>query len=233
MLADCSRWRDTKDSPERLHARAATALLANMSRYDASSSLSTPPLRRRVARRSVRAVSDEESWEWAKSHRGRGGVSPPPGAGRAAGKAIRTLSARFGPGLSELDEHWPVIVGDALARYTRPEKFQGGSAGLTLVVRAQGPAAALTEAQAPQILDRVARYAGRKPKKLKIVQGPIAAQAAPARARKRRITRVDALTPEPRGLKAVLDAFEAAVRAREYGAPDPHTSNNPPFKEQD
>ncbi len=201
-----------------------------MSRYDVTSRVSTPPLRRRVARGTQRDVSEAESWSWAKGHRGRAPVKPPPGAGRAAGKAIRALAARFGPGLTELEEHWPSIIGEALAAYTRPEKFQGGASGLTLVIRARGPAAALAEAQAPQILDRVARYAGKAPKKLKIVQGPIAAQSAPARARKRAITKVKALTPEPRGLKAVLAEFESAVRARE-GAAAPHPASPP--KEHD
>lgn len=201
-----------------------------MSRYDVTSRLSTPPLRHRVARGSQRAVSEAESWGWAKGHRGRAAAKPPPGAGRAAGKAIRPLAARFGPGLAELEEHWPSIIGEALATYTRPEKFQGGASGLTLVVRARGPAAALAEAQAPQILERVARYAGKAPKALKIVQGPITASAAPARARKRRITKVKAFTPEPRGLEAVLAEFEAAVRAREGGAATPPPS---PSEEHD
>ena len=195
-----------------------------MSRYDASSSLSTPPLRRRVARRAERGISEEESWTWAQDHRGRGAASPPPAAARAAGKVIRPLAARFGPGLAELEEHWPSIIGEALAAYTRPEKYQGGASGLTLVVRARGPAAALAEAQAPQILERVARYAGKAPKKLKIVQGPLSAQAAPGKARKRRITKVKTHTPEPRGLDAMLKSFEAAVRARETGGPGPSSS---------
>lgn len=199
-----------------------------MSRYDASSRLSTPAPRRRVARGDARELSEEESWAWVQRNRGRSAAKPPPAAARAAGKVMRPLSARFGPGLSELEEHWPAIIGDALANYTRPEKYQGGASGLTLVIRARGPAAALAEAQAPQILDRVARYAGKAPQKLKIVQGPLSAQAAPGRAKKRRITKVKAFTPEPRGLDAVLEAFEAAVRAREAGTPAPSSS-----KEQD
>jgi hypothetical protein len=204
-----------------------------MSRYDAPTRMSTPPLRHRVARGAARPVSEAESWAWAQDHRGRSAVSPPPGASRAAGKVMRPLAARFGPGLAELEEHWPAIIGEALAAYTRPEKYQGGSAGLTLVVRARGPAAALAEAQAPQILERVARFSGRAPKKLKIVQGPISPAAAPAKARKRAITRVKAFTPEPRGLDAVLAAFEAAVRARETGAPATAPSPSTPSKEQE
>lgn len=200
-----------------------------MSRYDASSSLSTPPLRRRVARGAARDLSEEESWEWVKRNRGRAPVSPPPSAARAIGKVMRPLAARFGPGLSDLEEHWPAIIGEALAAYTKPEKFQGGASGLTLVIRARGPAAALAEAQAPQILERVARYAGKAPKRLKIVQGPLSADMSPVRARKSRITKVKAFTPEPRGLDAVLETFEAAVRARESGA----AAAPSPLKEQD
>jgi hypothetical protein len=211
-----------------LHDGAPGALLTDMSRYDAPSRLSTPPRRRKVARGAARPLSEEESWAWANSHRGRPATSPPPAAARAAGKVMRPLSARFGPGLAELEEHWAAIIGEALANYTRPEKYQGGAAGLTLVIRARGPAAALAEAQAPQILERVARYAGKAPKKLKIVQGPLTAEAAPARAKTRRVTKVKAFTPEPRGLDAVLETFEAAVRGREAGRAAPSSS-----KEQD
>lgn len=212
--------------------RALARFADHMSRYDASSSLSTPPLRRPVARGKARSLSDQESWDWVNAHRGRAASGPPPPAARAAGKVVRPLAARFGPGLTELEAHWPAIIGEALAHYTRPEKFQGGASGLTLVVRARGPAAALAEAQAPQILERVARYAGKAPKKLKIVQGPITAEASPARAKRRRITKVKAFTPEPRGLDAVLETFEAAVRAREGGAaPDPGDPSS--WKEQD
>ena len=208
--------------------RRCERFAGHMSRYDASSSLSTPPLRRLIARSAPDDASSEAAWTWAKAHRARPAAKPPPGAGRAAGKVIRPLAARFGPGLTELETHWPLIIGEALAGYTRPEKFQGGASGLTLVVRARGPAAALAEAQAPQILDRVARYAGKAPKKLKIVQGPLTENAAPTRARKKRVSKVKALSAEPRGLDAILETFEAAVSARETGgAPAPST------KEQD
>lgn len=124
------------------------------------------PARRRIVRRAD-PERDREALDWAQSHRGRPPAPPMPSAGKAAGKALRPLMKAFGPSASELEKRWPEIVGEHLAKWSAPERFQSGA----LVVRARGPAAALIEAQSAVILQRVAQYAGKAPKRLRIVQG--------------------------------------------------------------
>ncbi|KPP82497.1 MAG: putative RNA-binding protein [Oceanicaulis sp. HLUCCA04] len=173
-------------------------------------------------RRRIRSKSDGEAQReadaWAVNHRGRPAIKPPPPAGRAMAGVLRPLARAFGPGVSELDEHWAAIVGEALARWSSPEKLQAG----TLVVRARGPAAALIEAQSGIILERVAQYAGKAPKRLRIVQGSLAAPAGPVRrASTRVVKRADPLPPPPSDpaerLAAALADFAAAVKEREGG----------------
>jgi len=188
-------------------ARTPGLWWAKMTRNQRPSSLSGAPTRHRVSR----AGSSRETWAWADSHRGRPPIAPPPSAGRAASRLIKPLSAKFGPGASELQGHWKEIVGEALAAYSSPVKFQSGAGGLTLVINARGPAASLIEAQSAQILDRVARFAGRAPKRLKLTQGALKSRPAKSKSRPSRVVKVKALSPEPDGLEAVMEAFEAAV----------------------
>ena len=174
---------------------------------------STPPgasARRRVQR----SASEGEAWRWAQSHRGRPPIAPPKSAGRAASKLIKPLSARFGPGAGELEARWPEIVGEALAAHSVPIKFQSGATGLALLIQAPGPAAALIEAQSAQILERVARFAGRAPKRLKITQAAGRRRRASAPRSTSRIRKVSSFTTEAEGLEAVMAEFEAAIAGR-------------------
>lgn len=130
-------------------------------------------------------------------------------------RVVRPLEKQLSPAVAELEAHWAEIVGEALARYTRPEKYHGGAGGLTLRIRAKGPAAALAEAQAPRILERAARYSGRQAAKLKIVQGPIKESFAPKPARRPRITKVAKLDGGRKSLEALMQDWADAVAARE------------------
>jgi hypothetical protein len=190
--------------------------LATMTRKSRPSSPDFIPARRRVSRSS----SDTDSWAWADSHRGRPAIAPPPSAGRVASRLIKPMSAKFGPGAGELDSHWPEIVGQALATYSSPVKFQSGAGGLTLVVNARGPAASLIEAQSAQILERVERFCGKSPKKLKLTQGTLKSRPPRPVSKPRRVTRVKQFSAEPEGLDAVMAAFDAAVFGPK-AAPEP------------
>jgi len=143
---------------------------------------STPPRRRVSAPRGAAERAALE--EWTRSHRGKPAIGHAPSVARATAAVLKPLAKKFGPGVAELDAHWREIVGEALARWCRPEKMQGG-AGTTLVISARGPAAALIEADANRILDRVAQYAGKRPARLKVVQarltGPIGGRARATR----------------------------------------------------
>lgn len=171
------------------------------------------PLRRKVAR--VEPGAEEDAWAWARSHRARPAAKAPPSFGRAVVNVIRPLEKQLSPAMAELEANWAEIVGEQLARYTRPEKYHGGAGGLTLRIRAKGPAAALAEAQAPRILERAARYSGKDAKKLKIVQGPIQESFAPKPARRPRITKVARLDEKPKSLEALLEDWAEAVARRE------------------
>ncbi|WP_158272108.1 DUF721 domain-containing protein [Marinicauda salina] len=157
---------------------------------------------------------------WAERHRGRAPAPAAPSAGKAAARVVRPLAKAFGPGIAELDAHWAAIVGDQLARWTRPERFQGGAAGSTLVIRARGPAGALAEAQSARILERVAHYSGRSPTRLKVIQGALSdarpSAEAPRVRRVRAAPEHEALASDPSArLEAVLEAWAAAVAERE------------------
>ena len=140
---------------------------------------------------------------------------PPPAAGRALVKALKTLEARFGQGADALKARWREIVGVELARRTEPTKLvkprTGG--GATLELRVEGPSAAIIQHRAPDILDRVNLFLGRGAvAKLRIVQGPlrgVAKRGGPALASARR------------RLKPPLDAAaEQALAARLEGFPE-------------
>lgn len=106
---------------------------------------------------------------------------PPPAAGRALMSTIKALDARFGHGPDALKSRWREIVGEALARRTEPAKLvrprTGGGASLEL--RVDGPAAALIQHQAQDILARVNLFLGAgSVVKLRIVQGPLRREAS-------------------------------------------------------
>ena len=179
------------------------------------------PYRRRVDAAGLSPAERRERLSWAESHRGRRVAPPARTAGDACAKVVRPLAKRFGPAVNELDAHWREIVGEPLAAWSKPERYLGGSGGTALVVRARGPAAALVEAQSARILERVAAYAGRPVKRLKIVQGPIEPAAAPARRKPpQRIVKAASTAPEtvetdPRArLETILNRWRAAMDPR-------------------
>jgi hypothetical protein len=177
---------------------------------------SIPP-RRRIGPRAKDDPAAREALDWAAGHRGRPPAPPMPSAGKAAGRVVRPLSKAFGPSASELEKRWPEIVGEHLARWTRPERFQSGA----LVVRAAGPAAALIEAQSAVILQRVAQYAGKAPRRIRIVQGGLspAERPRPAPPRLKPALAASASPPEPvsdgERLKALLESWGREVTRRE------------------
>ena len=106
---------------------------------------------------------------------------PPPPIGKSLSKPLKALEERFGTGADGLAARWREIVGEILARRTEPVKLTkprgGGSA--TLEIRVDGPAAALIQHQAPEILSRVNLFLGTGAvAKLRIVQGPVKLHAS-------------------------------------------------------
>jgi hypothetical protein len=119
----------------------------------------------------------------------------PPPAGRPLAKLIKTLDERFGRGPDVLRARWREIVGETLALRTEPVKLSKprGVRGAVLELKVDGPAAALIQHQAPEILARVNLFLGAgSVERLRVVQGPVrrtlaetgAVQAAQARRRR-------------------------------------------------
>ena len=138
--------------------------------------------------------SADEALRILRSKRTRAPRRPPPPLGRSLKPLIKQLDERYGSGPGALQARWREIAGDRLASFTEPVKLSkprgGGAAALEL--RVQGPAAALVQHQAPEILARVNLFLGPgSVDRLRIVQGPVRspplgpspAQAAKARRR--------------------------------------------------
>jgi hypothetical protein len=114
---------------------------------------------------------------------------PPPPLGRALNKTLREFDAKFGQGSGALEARWREVVGAEIAKRTEPVKLTRGRNGgaSSLEIRVAGPAAAIIQHQAHEILARVNLFLGAEAvQKLRIVQGPLRAQAeAQVPARKR------------------------------------------------
>lgn len=122
---------------------------------------------------------------------------PAPPVGKALTPLIRKLDERFGKGTSALTARWREIVGETLARHTEPVRVVKGRAGgpSALEIRVAGPAAAIVQHQAPEILARAAMALGEaRLEKLRIVQGPIKTASGGAQPRARRKGPLDAAT---------------------------------------
>jgi hypothetical protein len=157
--------------------------------------------------------TDAEAREILSRKRSRPAPRPAPRAGRALQTLIKDLDGKFGRGASALEPRWREIVGDRLARVTRPQKLTKGrgGAGGTLELRVAGPAALLVQHQAEDILQRVNLFLGAgSVDKLRIAQGPVKPPAETAAPPKRR--------PPAQPLTA---HDEAELRAAVAAAPDP------------
>jgi hypothetical protein len=162
----------------------------------------------------------------------------PPAAGRSLTGLIKAMDERFGRGPDGLKARWREIAGEALAARTEPTKLSrprsGG--GSTLELRVDGPAAALIQHQAPDILARVNLFLGEEAvTRLRIVQGPVRraehGQAVAAQIRRRRAQPLDAaeeaeleaalnrLAESP--LKGALRRLGRAVLSQPRSAPPP------------
>src|SRR6185503_10329399 len=154
---------------------------------------------------------------------------PPPPLGRSLAPALKALDERFGQGSGALAARWAEIVGVEIAKRTEPVKLTKGRGGAasSLEIRVAGPAAAIIQHQAHEILARVNVFLGAEAvQKLRIVQGPL--QRRPAlRPAARRLPPLDAaaearlaegLAAAPDGrLKTALAALGRGVLRRNAG----------------
>ncbi|MDB5452978.1 MAG: hypothetical protein JWO33_1556, partial [Caulobacteraceae bacterium] len=126
---------------------------------------------------------------------------PAPPMGRSLAPLLRDLDKKFGQGPGALIARWHEVVGPEIAKRTEPVKLVKGRGGApsSLEIRVAGPAAAIIQHQAQDILARVNLFLGAEAvQKLRIVQGPLRAQAK---------------APPPRRRAKPLDAAEEAKLA--------------------
>jgi hypothetical protein len=144
-----------------------------------------------------------------------------PAAGRALVGLLKSLDERFGKGSEGLKARWREVVGEGLAQRTEPIKLVKGRAGGVLELKVDGPAAALIQHQAPEILARVNLFLGEGVvERLRIVQGVVRrpttdAAVKAAQARRKRAQPLDAAVEAEleQGLVRCQDqALAAALR---------------------
>ena len=120
--------------------------------------------------------SAEEALRILRTKRTRPVPRPPPPAGRGLRGYLKSMDDRFSQGAYALAARWREIVGEEVARRTEPVKLVKARAGgvSTLEIRVAGPAAAIIQHQAHEILGRVNLFLGAEAVgKLRIVQGPL------------------------------------------------------------
>lgn len=149
-----------------------------------------------------RLPSLQEAQRILAQRRTRPAWRAPPTAGRSLNRLIKGLEERFGQGPDLLRSRWREIAGELLAARTEPVKLvrnrTGG--GGTLEIKVDGPAAALIQHQAPQILARVNLFLGSGAvAKLRIVQG--------------KVTSSQRATPPPRKDRLKNQPLDAAAEA--------------------
>lgn len=161
--------------------------------------------------------TESEAREILSRRRTRPMPRPAPPAGRTLAPLIKDLDAKFGRGAGALEPRWREIVGDQLARVTRPQKLTKGRAGSggTLELRVAGPAALLVQHQSADILKRVNLFLGEGAvERLRIAQGPVKPLPAPAASTKdahRRIEPLDAAAEAE--LRQSVEAAPGALKA--------------------
>jgi len=157
--------------------------------------------------------TEREALEILAARRTRPPPRPAPRAGRALHGVIKALDERYGRGAGALESRWIEIVGEQIARVSRPQKLTKGRAGAggTLELRVPGAAALLVQHQERDILQRVNLFLGEGAvERLRIAQGPIKPLPRPA-----------AAAPPPRPKPAPLPAAaEAELKAEVAAAPD-------------
>lgn len=163
--------------------------------------------------------TESEAREILSRRRTRPMPRPAPPAGRTLAPLIKELDAKFGRGAGALEPRWREIVGDQLARVTRPQKLTKGQAGSggTLELRVAGPAALLVQHQSADILKRVNLFLGEGAvEKLRIAQGPVKplpVTSACTKGARRRIEPLDAAAEADlkQSVEAAPDALKAAL----------------------
>lgn len=180
------------------------------------------------------------------------------GHGRIAARAIgsflpgltRKVFEKYGFSTADLLTNWPEIVGDELARHTAPQRLKwprqydetasseanegrnrqrSRPQGATLLLMVDGGRALDVQYQARQIVERVNAFFGyRAIAAIKILQGPIAAQASDMSSKSKPLALPKAVLSQHRtlisgieddGLREALERLGAQVAAKSASKP--------------
>jgi hypothetical protein len=165
-----------------------------------------------------RLPSPAEAAEILGRKRSRPPRRPPPPAGKSLAPFIKELDGRFegaSTGPRVLRDRWREIVGELLARRSEPARLirPRKGEGATLEVRVDGPAAALVQHQAADILARVNVALGPGAvERLRVVQGPVRAPTPDTRPTRRKPPPLDA-AQEAELARSLADAPEGGLKA--------------------
>jgi len=154
----------------------------------------------------------EEALQILARKRTRPQFRPAPPAGRSLNRFLKDLDAKYGQGSGALTARWREVVGPEVARRTEPVKLVRGRNGgpSSLEIRVAGPAAAIIQHQAHDILARVNLFLGPDAvQKLRIVQGPL--HRGPEPPPRRRAAPLDAAL-EAKLAQGLADAPEGKLK---------------------
>ncbi|WP_292050958.1 MULTISPECIES: DUF721 domain-containing protein [unclassified Brevundimonas] len=143
--------------------------------------------------------SEEEARRILAQRRTKPPLRPPPRAAHKLQKFIKELDQKFGRSANSLEARWAEIVGERMARVSRPQKIiKGkGNAGGVLELRVVGPAALLVQHQQQEIIEQVNLYLGANAvEKIRIQQGPVKPLvAAPSAPKSRKLKPLPPISP--------------------------------------
>lgn len=165
-----------------------------------------------------RLPTPDEALRILGEKRSRPARRAPPPAGAALARSLKGLEAKFGKGsgVGPLRARWREVAGELLAPRTEPVRIirpRGGGPAV-LEVRVDGPAAALVQHQAPELIGRAELVLGAGAVgKLRIVQGPVRAPVAAApKPRRRTAAPLDAAS-EAELAAALSEASDTPLKA--------------------
>lgn len=154
--------------------------------------------------------TEEEARQILAQRRTKPPLRPPPRAAHKLQKFIKELDQKFGRSANSLEARWTEIVGERMARVSRPLKIikgKGNTPGV-LELRVVGPAALLVQHQQQEIIEQVNLYLGAKAvEKIRIQQGPVKPLVASTSAPKSR--KLPPLPPISPAAQADLEASVA------------------------
>ena len=155
--------------------------------------------------------TEEEARRILAQRRTKPPMRPPPRASHKLQKFIKELDSKFGRSANSLEPRWNEIVGERLARVSRPIKIikaRGNNPGV-LELRVVSSGALFVQHQQQEIIQQVNLFLGQESiGKIRIQQGPVTPMSPSVSAQPKSKSR-PALPPMPPAQEADLEASVA------------------------